>query len=142
MIKKILKYPDTALKTKSIDAVSLEEVSELIQDLWDTSHSTTWGNCVGLAANQIGVCKRVFYANGILYINPEILKYSDRKEEYLEGCYSLEDNKFDYKITRAFKIKVRYKDRNWNEREKELKGFHAQVFLHEYDHLEGKTCAG
>lgn len=137
----LTKYPNKILFTPSED-VTLEEGLEIEKLLRDSiKNECTWGTCVGLAAPQIGLNKNVFIALDVLYINPEIEWYSTDIEDFVEGCYSLEENK-SYKITRPQKVRM-----SWTNRKGEIKTatfakFPAEVVQHEYDHLIGKLCCG
>lgn len=135
----IYKYPHKILLTKSTDA-TLEEAKEIIKQLQEEAHSLQWGTVVGLAAPQIGINKNVFLAQDKSYINPQITFFHPHKEKKEEGCYSLEENKFDYKVKRSPSIKMKWQDKGGNWHEKRFDGFTAQVLQHEYDHLQGKLC--
>jgi len=99
-----------------------------------------WGSVVGLAAPQIGINKKVFMALDKYYLNAKITWFSPEKEIYEEGCYSLKENKFDYKVNRSKNIKMEWQDYKGKQREGFFMGFQAQVLQHEYDHLLGKLC--
>lgn len=135
----IVKYPNKILSTKS-DVVSIEEAKDIIQQLHNEAKELKWGEVVGLAAPQIGINKRVFLALDKSYINPEITFFHPKKEVKYEGCYSLEENKFDYKVKRSPIIKMKWQDKGGNWHEKRFDGFTAQVLQHEFDHLEGRVC--
>lgn len=106
------------------------------QDLLDTltAHSH---ECVGMAANMIGVLKRiiVFDNNGTytIMLNPEILSKSGSFET-MEGCLSLSGQR---PTTRYQTIKVRYQDVNLRPRVATYTGFPAQIIQHEIDHCDG-----
>ena len=94
--------------------------------------------CVGMAANMIGVKKRVIIVNmgmiDIVMYNPVIHKKSGAYETE-EGCLSLTGVR---KTTRYEKIEVEYLDQNWKKQKMALSGWTAQICQHEMDHLEGK----
>lgn len=106
------------------------------QDLLDTlaAHKEA---CVGMAANMIGVAKRiiVFDDNGTpaLMFNPEIIRKA-RPFDTEEGCLSLTGRR---KTTRFETIKVRYQNEKLQERLKTYSGWTAQIIQHEIDHLDG-----
>lgn len=106
------------------------------QDLLDTLAAHRDG-CVGMAANMIGVSKRIIvFDNGgtaMLMFNPEIVAKSDPYEAE-EGCLSLPGTR---KANRWKKITVKYQDRHFRPRQKTLTGFPAQIVQHEIDHLSG-----
>ncbi len=107
------------------------------QDLLDTitAHKDA---CVGMAANMIGVLKRiiVFDNGGIFEVmyNPEIVK---RSGEYRteEGCLSLLGEPRPVKRYRS--IKVKFQNSEFQERFKTFTGFTAQIIQHEIDHCNG-----
>ena len=107
------------------------------QDLLDTliAHKET---CVGMAANMIGVYKRIiaFDNNGTYTVmfNPEILK-ADGPYEAGETCLSLLGG--PRSATRYRKIKVRYQTENFQIRIKTFTDFPAQIIQHEVDHCNG-----
>ena len=107
------------------------------QDLLDTlvAHKET---CVGMAANMIGVCKRIIaFDNGgsyMLMLNPEIVKQSGEYETE-ESCLSLLGG--PRKTKRWQKIKVRYQTENFQVRLKTFEGWTAQIIQHEIDHCNG-----
>ena len=108
-----------------------------VQDLLDTlaAHKET---CVGMAANMIGVCKRIIaFDNGGAYmvmLNPELLKQSGEYETE-ESCLSLLGG--PRKTKRYQKIKVRYQTPGFQTRIKTFEGWTAQIIQHEMDHCEG-----
>lgn len=93
--------------------------------------------CVGMAANMIGVSKRIIaFDNGGKYMvlfNPEILKKSEPYEAE-EGCLSLAGTR---KVKRWRSIKVQYQNEKFQIRLKTFTGFAAQIIQHEMDHCEG-----
>lgn len=93
--------------------------------------------CVGMAANMIGVAKRIiaFDKEGqyMVMFNPEIVKKSGPYETE-EGCLSLEGVRT---AKRWQSIKVKYQNRDFQTRFKTFTGWTAQIIQHEVDHLEG-----
>ena len=94
--------------------------------------------CVGMAANMIGITKRIiaFNDNGDykVMLNPEIVKASGEYETK-EGCLSLLG---DPRPTKRFqKIKVQYETLDMKVRLKTFEGFTAQIIQHEIDHCNG-----
>jgi peptide deformylase len=106
------------------------------QDLMDTLRANQ-DHCVGMAANMIGVKKRIIIVNmGILNLvmyNPVIVK-KDGPYETEEGCLSLTGVR---KTTRYQNIEIEYLDRNWKKQRQKYSGWTAQIIQHECDHLEG-----
>jgi len=96
-------------------------------------------NGVGLAANQIGVNKKIFvynYKNESNYlINPELIAESSETESKNEGCLSIPS--LSYNVKRAKNIIIKAYDINNNEYYKDVSGNLARIYLHELDHLNG-----
>ena len=107
------------------------------RDLLDTlaAHRET---CVGMAANMIGVPKRIIaFDNGgslMVMLNPEIVKQSGEYETE-ESCLSLLGG--PRKTKRFQKIKVRYQTEDLQIRLKTFEGWTAQIIQHEVDHCNG-----
>lgn len=114
-----------------------ESDAQTAQDLLDTINSHK-SECVGMAANMIGVLKRmiVFDNSGVyeLMFNPEIVKKSGAYQT-AEGCLSLLGK--PRPVTRYKSIKVKFQNREFNERFKTFTGFTAQIIQHEIDHCNG-----
>lgn len=126
------------------DVLFLNQKSELatkndigvIKDLEDTLRANL-EYCVGMAANMIGVKKRilVFSVGNIIVpmVNPIILKK--------EGQYSAEEcclSLTGFRETKRYEtIEVEYLDRNFKKHKETFKGFTAQIIQHEIDHFEG-----
>lgn len=106
------------------------------QDLLDTLAANA-SRCVGMAANMIGVCKRIIVVadvnNTILMYNPQILR-KDVPFSTEEGCLSLDGVR---PVTRYKKIRVRYEDEDFVVREQVFRGWTAQIIQHEIDHCDG-----
>ena len=99
---------------------------------------------IGLAANQIGIAKRVFVMGSeniagfpapFAIFNPVILEVSEETDIDKEGCLSYPD--LWLTIKRPKVIKVQYQDSLGNIHEAGLSGYIARCFQHEYDHLNG-----
>ena len=106
------------------------------QDLLDTLKAHR-ESCVGMAANMIGVRRRIIAFNDAgkyaVLFNPEIVKRSDPYEAE-EGCLSLAGVR---SAKRYRKIQVRYQDDRFRTRYKTYKGWTAQIVQHEIDHCNG-----
>lgn len=122
------------LSQKSEPATKADD--QVVQDLLDTLKANEAG-CVGMAANMIGVKKRIIVVNvgfvNIPMLNPVITKKSGPYEAE-EGCLSLIGVR---KTTRYQEIEVEYFDRNWKKQKQKYTGWVAQIIQHECDHLEG-----
>lgn len=134
MIKELVHDP-ILLAMKSETAA--KDDLQTAQDLADTllSHKDS---CVGMAANMIGVRKRIIvFDNGGEYmtmLNPEILKRSEPYETE-EGCLSLLGG--PRKCKRYKSIKVKWQTADFQTRIKNFTGFTAQIIQHEIDHCDG-----
>ena len=127
------------------DPILLSRVSEnavkedwsIAQDLLETLifHEK---ECVGMAANMIGIYKRIIAFNNEgkyeVMLNPEIVKASGEFETE-EGCLSLLGG--PRKTKRFQKIKVQYQTLDMKVRLKTYQGFTAQIIQHEIDHCNG-----
>ena len=133
MIQPIMKDP-IFLAQKSVPAT--KEDLQVAQDLLDTLTAHKDG-CVGMAANMIGVSKRIIaYDNEGKYMvmfNPEIVKRSEPYEAE-EGCLSLPGTR---KAKRYRSIKVQYQNDQFQTRLKTFTGWTAQIIQHEIDHCNG-----
>ena len=134
MVRELVHDP-IFLARKSVPA-DKEDLS-VAQDLLDTliAHKDS---CVGMAANMIGVCKRIIVFDNegsyMTMLNPEILK-SEGEYEAEEGCLSLLGG--PRKCKRFQKIKVRYQTPDFQIRLKTFTGWSAQIIQHEIDHCNG-----
>lgn len=134
MIRELIHDP-IILAQKSTPAT--ESDISTAQDLLDTiaAHKA---ECVGMAANMIGVKKRiiVFDDNGKFSVmfNPEIIGKSEPYKTE-EGCLSLLGN--PRPTTRFKKIKMKYLNEEFKPRIKNFTGFTAQIIQHELDHCNG-----
>lgn len=121
--------------SQSSDRASIADTS-VCSDLMDTLefHKT---ECVGMAANMIGIRKRIIVFNDAgrnrLMLNPEIIE-AQGEYETEEGCLSLTGTR---KTRRYQRITVLYLDEELIEREERFTGFTAQIIQHEIDHCEG-----
>ena len=133
MIKPIMK--DVLFLGQKSDPATKNDLS-VAQDLQDTLVANR-DRCVGMAANMIGVRKRIIIVNmgmfNIVMFNPVITK-KEGPYETEEGCLSLTGVR---KTTRYERITVEYQDSSWKKHRQEYSGWTAQIIQHECDHLEG-----
>ena len=133
MIKPIVKDP-IFLSQKSTTATLLDV--PVATDLLDTLKAHDDG-CVGMAANMIGVNKRIIVFDNMgkpmVMFNPEIIKASDSYETE-EGCLSLTGTR---KTKRYRSIKVQFQNEAMQTRLKTFTGWTAQIIQHEIDHCNG-----
>lgn len=134
MVKELVHDP-ILLAMKSETAA--KDDLQTVQDLADTL-SAHKDSCVGMAANMIGVHKRIIvFDNGGEYmtmLNPEILKRSEPYETE-EGCLSLLGG--PRKCKRYKSVKVKWQTVDSQTRIKTFTGFTAQIIQHEIDHCDG-----
>ena len=106
------------------------------QDLLDTLTAHKDG-CVGMAANMIGVCKRIIAFDNegtyMVMFNPVIVRQS-RPYEAQEGCLSLTGVR---KTKRFQTVKVQWQNEQFQTRLKTFTGWTAEIIQHEIDHCEG-----
>lgn len=133
MVKPIVR-DELFLKQKSEPATS--EDAGIIIDLVDTLRANA-EHCVGMAANMIGVKKRIIVFSvgmGVVpMVNPVIIKRL-KLYETEEGCLSLTGVR---KTKRYETIEVEYEDQNFVKQKQTFQGWIAQIIQHEIDHLEG-----
>lgn len=147
-ILEVLTIPDPILKKK---AQTVEAVDDSIRAIMDDMLETMYhDDGVGLAANQVGVLKRLlvidlqndddtkrqegFYP--LFIVNPEIIEASDEMIEADEACLSVPGQQVTVK--RHESVKIRYLDYNNNLQELSANGWLARAIQHEIDHLNGK----
>ena len=138
---KILTYPDDILRRKAEPVEKIDdEMKRLVNDMAETMYNEPG---VGLAANQVGVLKRVVvidveYTDGkpnlIALINPEIIA-KEGISTVDEGCLSLPG--VTEPVERSAKVTVRALDTDGTSRDITADGFFAHAVQHELDHLEG-----
>ena len=140
-VLKIRKYKDPILRQKAKEVKEIDgEILKLSENLIDTMIDH---NGIGLAANQIGVLKRIITVRlnskkpeFLALINPKITKKSKKTSVLEEGCLSF-PNVF-IEIRRPKKIEVEGLILNGEKIKLEAAGVLSHVFQHEIDHLDGK----
>ena len=133
MVKELIHDPVfLALKAEPATADDLGTARDLLETL--IAHADS---CVGMAANMIGVRKRIIVFDNegtdMVMFNPVILK-SEGRYETEEGCLSLPGIR---KTVRYQKIKVQYQNAALQTRIKTFTGWTAQIIQHEIDHCDG-----
>jgi len=148
MIREILKMGDPRLLrvARPIEDIHDPELKAIIADMYETMQAA---NGVGLAAPQIGIDLRLmifgFDQNPrypdeksvplTVLINPWLEVLSDETEEGWEGCLSVPGMRGV--VPRSTHIRYGGTLEDGNAFSYEAKGFHARVFQHEFDHLNG-----
>jgi len=133
MIRDICK--DETFLAQKAEPATAEDLS-VAADLLETLEHHKEG-CVGMAANMIGVNKRIIAFDNegtyMVMFNPEIVKKSGPYDA-VEGCLSLTGTR---PAKRWNSIKVRWQNEKFQERLKTFTGWTAQIIQHEIDHCEG-----
>ena len=133
MIREICR-DETFLSQKAAPATADDLATA--QDLLDTLTAHKDG-CVGMAANMIGVCKRIIAFDNegtyMVMFNPVIVRQSGPYEAQ-EGCLSLSGVR---KMKRFQTIKVQWQNEKFQTRLKTFTGWTAEIIQHEIDHCEG-----
>ena len=134
MVKELMHDP-VFLALKSEPAA--KDDLQVAQDLLDTL-TANQASCVGMAANMIGVRKRiiVFDNQGVYMImfNPQILKMSEPYHTE-EGCLSLLGGP---RLCKRYKtVKVQWQNEQFQTRIKTFTGWTAKIIQHEIDHCNG-----
>ena len=138
---KIYTYPDSVLRECAEPVENIDDdIQKLLDDMIETMHDAKG---IGLAANQVGVLKRVIVFEKCpgeevwgpeILINPEIV-FSDGMITQEEACLSVVD--FAADVARAAQVRVKGLDRNGKPIEIEGEGLKAVCLQHEIDHLDG-----
>lgn len=128
---------DAVLRQK---AKPVEKINKAVEKLLDDMTQTMYdADGIGLAANQIGILKRLVVCDvgeGLLQmVNPEILWTSDETDTAYEGCLSLPGLRG--MVERRSNIKFKYTDRSGEDHVVEASQLFARCVQHELDHLDG-----
>lgn len=139
---KYITRDDKILRTKC------EQVSEINAEITSTLDKMLnfmyENHGIGLAANQVGILKRMIVIDlqendtkkPYFLINPKIIEHSEETVIGEEGCLSVPDQR--YKVERYAKVKVKYLDKDGKENVIDADGLFAVCLQHEIDHLDGK----
>lgn len=139
-IRNIVKNGDEILRKRAreVENVNDEKIQTLIDDMIETMHAA---NGVGLAAQQVGILKRIVVIDvydgtePVVLINPVIIKTKGEREVD-EGCLSF-PNQFG-KVTRPKEVEVEALNRDGKKIRIKAKELLAQAICHETDHLDGR----
>ena len=134
MVKEVVHDP--ILLARKSEKATMADL-QVARDLLDTLTANKEA-CVGMAANMIGVCKRIIVFDNegtyMTMLNPEIVKASGLYETQ-EGCLSLLGGPRPCK--RYQTIKVQWQNEQGKTRIKTFTGWPAQIIQHEIDHCNG-----
>jgi peptide deformylase len=149
-------YGSEVLRKKAKPVQKLDD--SIIKLMYDMAETMQKANGIGLAANQVGELRRLLVldvsaiersgkeeeedeaaqsesvAKILVMLNPEVVE-EDGSIAMDEGCLSLPDLRAE--VDRPEKIRVKYRDANFEEAELTAEGMLARVILHEADHLDG-----
>jgi peptide deformylase len=142
MIYPIVKFGDPVLEnpTESVTVFD-DELRRLIDDMFESMYEA---HGIGLAANQIGIARRLAVidvtfkedpSQKLVLVNPKIIRVEGHQTQ-AEGCLSLPD--FREKVRRPNRVTVRAQDALGNWFEKTGEDILARALMHETDHLDGK----
>lgn len=144
MILPIFTYGNSVLRKDGNHITNkFKELDELVNNMFETLHNS---DGVGLAAHQIGKPLSLFVIDfknssmepdGIkkVFINPEIIKYSDELDYFGEGCLSIPG--IEEEIKRPKSITIKYLDENFTEHIEDYDDILSRIIQHEYNHTRG-----
>ncbi|KQQ38368.1 peptide deformylase [Rhizobium sp. Leaf306] len=141
-IKPLIILPDPLLRQVSkpferVDDALLKLADDMLETMYDAPG-------IGLAGIQIGVARRILVVdvsreedekNPIVVINPEIIRSSDERSVYEEGCLSIPE--YYAEVERPASVTVKHLGRDGKEHVIEADGLLATCLQHEIDHLDG-----
>lgn len=127
-----------ALRTVS-RPVTPEEIPDLRKQLYWLQKLMKAEGGIGLAANQVGDCRRYFVWDVGMVINPEITFKSEIEDTMIESCLSFPGVQTTCRRPRS--IRVRFLDERGILIERGYDGRVARIFQHELDHLQGLCIA-
>jgi len=144
---KINKKSDSILLSTKSTAVNLELNQPVLKRVVERMYRTVRDSLsagVGIAAPQVGVLKQIIWIQRFdkegapfeCYLNPRIIRYSKKKQEYREGCLSVPD-RMDTLNSRAYAILIEYDKMDKTHHVEMVEDFTAIIFQHEIDHLNG-----
>ena len=141
-VKKLVILPDQQLRLISTPVSGVDKpLRALVDDMFETMYDAPG---IGLAAIQIGVPRRIVTLDvsrrddqqePLALINPEITWASEERSTYEEGCLSIPE--YYEEVERPARVRVKFHDLDFKEREIEADGILATCLQHEIDHLNG-----
>jgi peptide deformylase len=145
-LREIIILPDKRLRlvSKPVEEVT-PEIRKLADDMFETMYDAPG---IGLAAIQVAEPVRLITMDLAkpdekgetqpkprVFINPEILSWSEEKSIYEEGCLSIPE--YYEEVERPAKVRLRFTDLNGKVHEEDAEGLFATCIQHEIDHLNG-----
>ena len=141
MILTIVKYPEPVLQQAGEEVKEFnDELRRLVADMFETMYASQG---IGLAAQQVGVAKRVTVidlsqgkdpAQKLVLVNPKVIHHEGKQYEE-EGCLSFPEIR--EKVSRAAKVTVRAQNEKGEWFEMDGEELLSRAFQHEIDHLDG-----
>ncbi len=146
-VLKITNSSDSILLRTKSSKIKVDPNDIILKKFIDRLYATVRDSMslgVGIAAPQVGVLKNIIWVQRFdkenfpfeVYLNPEIIDYSDKKQPCLEGCLSIPKRR-DTTYTRSETIMIEYDQFNKKRIQEYVSGFTAVIFQHEIDHLNG-----
>ena len=134
------------LRSKSTDLVVRQDdllLQKFTKRLYQTVRDSA-SRGVGIAAPQVGILKKIIWIQRFdkenepfeVYYNPRITKYSDLKQDVLEGCLSIPDVR-ETTHNRSYAVLLEYDNTDGLHKCEMIEAFTAVIFQHEIDHLNG-----
>ncbi len=134
------------LRSKSL-GFTVKENDKLLQTFTKRLYQTVRDSAsrgVGIAAPQVGILKKIIWIQRFdknqepfeVYYNPQITKYSDLKQDVLEGCLSI-PNVRETTHDRSYAVLLEYDNEQGKHQCEMIEAFTAVIFQHEIDHLNG-----
>ncbi len=146
-LREIIVLPDKQLRlvSRPVDTVN-SEIRKLADDMFETMYDAPG---IGLAAIQIARPLRLITMDLAkrdkedeeskpqprVFINPEILSFSEERSVYEEGCLSIPE--YYEEVERPARVRVRFLDLDGKVHEEDAEGLYATCIQHEIDHLNG-----
>jgi peptide deformylase len=138
-LAQIRQYPDPVLRMRAREVEQFDaDLGRLVERMTQLMRDA---NGAGLAANQVGVLRRVFVfhpdaeSDPVAVVNPVISDTGDEKETDAEGCLSMQG--IQVPVERPLRVRIEGRDPDGQELSFELTELGARVAQHELDHLDG-----
>ena len=137
-LAQIRQYPDPALRMEARPVENFDDdLVRLVDRMKDLMKDA---NGVGLAANQVGVLRRVFVFSPeddvvAVVVNPELVRTSKDADVDDEGCLSMQG--IAIPVERPVSVRIEGRDERGKEVSFDLEGLPARIAQHELDHLDG-----